>query len=102
VDEAEVSMSMTLNKLIDSMTLIDACKLLTKVEGPMIEEYKLKHPHIGFFANWTVAAQETLIKKSSNDELMAYMRIMPDMIPVVLELVSPRAKQIIEDDMSFK
>jgi hypothetical protein len=100
VDETDVSMSMTLNKLIDSMNLVDACKLLTKVEGPMVEEYKLKHPHIGFFAHWTVAAQETLIKKASNDELMAYMRIMPDMIPVVLELVSPRAKQIIEDDMS--
>lgn len=100
VDEAEVSLSMTLSKLIESMSLVDACKLMPQVNGPMVDEYKLKHPHIAFFADWVLSAQETLIKKATNEELMAYVRIMPNMTQTVLELVSPRAKQILEDDLS--
>ncbi len=99
IDDAEVSLSMTLNKLIDSMTFMDACRLMSKVKGPMVEEYKIKHPHIGFFSDWTVSSQEILIKKATNEELNAYIRVVPEMSPNVLELVSPRARQILEDDL---
>jgi hypothetical protein len=100
IDETDVSLSMTINKLIESMSILDSCRIMQKVQGPMVEEYKLKHAHIGFFADWTAASQEVLIKKSTNDELMAYVRVVPDMKPNVLELISPRAKQILEDDLS--
>lgn len=100
VDEAEISMSMTLSKLIETMTFVDACKLMTKVQGPIIEDYKIKHPHLGFFSDWTVSAQEVLIKKATNEELTAYIRTVPEMSPNVLELVSPRARQILEDDIN--
>ncbi len=100
VSDAEVSMSMTLSKLIDTMTFMDACKLMPKVQGPIIEDYKIKHPHLGFFTDWTVAAQEILIKKATNEELTAYIRTVPSMSPNVLELVSPRTRQILEDDIA--
>ncbi len=100
VAESEVSMSMTLNKLVESMSYIDACKILPKVEGPVVETFKQKNPHIGFFADWKKESQEVVIKRSTNEELMAYLRIVPNMTDTILGLISPRAKQILEDDLS--
>lgn len=99
VDDTDVSLSMTLNKLIDSMSFIDACQLMPKVKGPMVNFYKTKNPHLCFLQDWTIAAQETLIKKASNEELLAYLRVVPVMKAEVLELISPRAKQILVDDL---
>ncbi len=100
ISESEISLAMTLNKLVDSMSYTEACKLLPKIKGPMVEEYKCRSPHIGFFSKWTVTTQEILIKRATNEELIAYLRVVPNMIPSVLELISPRAKQILEDDLS--
>jgi hypothetical protein len=100
VSDTDVSLAMTLNKLIDSMSYLDACRILPKVKGPMVEEYKLRTPHIGFFNDWTQACQELLIKRSTNEELTAYLRVMPQMTESFLELISPRARQILEDDLS--
>lgn len=100
VSESEVSLSMTLNKLVESMSMTDSCQLLPKVEGPMVDEYKRQNPHLGFFNNWTLTAKETLIKRATNEELIAYVRVVPGMMPTVLELISPRARQILEDDLS--
>lgn len=100
IDESEVSLSLTLYKLIDSMSIVDACQLLSKVDGPVMDSFKRNTPHIAFLKEWTVICMEILIKRASNEELMAYLRICPEMQKYVVELVSPRARQILEDDLS--
>lgn len=100
VSDTDVSLSMTLNKLMESLNLLDACRIMSKVSGPMVDAYKLKNPHICFFMDWTTVAQELLVKRASNDELMAYVRVVPGMTEKILEMISPRAKQILVDDLT--
>ncbi len=98
--ESEVSMSLTLTKLIDSMSFIDACHTLPSVEGPVIEQFKQKNAHIAFLSQWSKEALNIIVKQASNDELLAYLRVMPDMKHFVLEFVSSRAQMILEDDLN--
>lgn len=99
-NEAEVSLSLTLSKLVDSMTLIDACKALPKVEGPVIEKFKRTVPHVAFISEWKDNFIEMLIKRASNEEVITLIRIVPEIEDKVLNLVSPLAKKVIEDDLS--
>lgn len=100
VDESKVSLSLTLAKLIDTMDLVEAIRVLPKVEGPVIEEFKMTNPHIAFLETWSPGPLEMILKKATNEELIAYARIVPDMADFMLELVSPRTKKILADDLA--
>ncbi len=100
VDESKVSLSLTLSKLIDTMDLVEAIRVLPKVEGPVIEQFKMTNPHIAFLEQWSPGPLEMILKKANNEELMAYARIVPDMADFMLELVSPRTKKILADDLA--
>ncbi len=100
VDENQVSLSLTLQKLIDTMDLVEACKVLPKVEGPVIEQFKMTNPHIAFFEQWSPGPMELVAKKATNEELISYCRVVPDMADLLVELVSPRTKKILSDDLS--
>lgn len=99
-DESDVSMALTLTKLIESMTYIDACNTLPSIEGPVIEQFKSQKPHIAFLNEWSTDALSVLVKRASNDELLAYLRVVPDMSHLVLEFASPRTQAILEDDLN--
>lgn len=99
VAEDQVSMSLTLTKLIDSLSFTDSCSILPSLSGNVINAYKVKHAHLAFLSQWSNDALEYVAKKSSNEELVAYLRVVPDMKFKILEFVTPRVKQIIEDDL---
>jgi len=98
-EESSVSMSLTLTKLIDAMPLLDACKLLPSVEGPVIEQFKQAEPHIAFLPEWNKESLSLLARQVSNEQLLAYLRVVPDMKHYFLEYVSPRVSQILKDDL---
>jgi hypothetical protein len=100
VDESKVSLSLTVAKLIDTMYLVEAIRVLPKVEGPVIEEFKMTNPHIAFLETWSPGPLEMILKRATNEELIAYARIVPDMADFMLELVSPRTKKILADDLA--
>jgi len=98
-EESSVSMSLTLTKLIDAMSLTDACKILPTIEGPVIAQFKQAEPHIAFLPEWSKESLSLLARQVSNEQLLAYLRVVPDMKHYFLEFVSPRVSQILKDDL---
>ncbi len=99
-EESSVPMDMTLAKLVESMGFADACRILPSIKGPVMDKFKLKTAHIGFLSEWDKAAISVISKYASNEALLAYLRVVPDMKHYVLEFVPPRTQQILEDDLS--
>lgn len=97
--DSEVSMDLTLAKLIESLAWVDSCKILPQIHGPVIEQFRVSQPHIAFLSQWAPGSLSVLVKSSTNEELLAYLRIVPDMTHRVLEFTSPRARKILEDDL---
>jgi hypothetical protein len=98
-EASSVSMELTLNKLVDAMSFSDACRLLPSIEGPVMNKFKLKNAHIGFLSEWDISAVAVIAKYASNEAVLAYIRVLPDMKHHILEFVPPRTKQILEDDL---
>jgi len=98
-EEASVSMSLTLTKLIDAMSMTDACKILPTIEGPVIAQFKQTEPHLAFLQEWSKESLSLLARQVSNEQLLAYLRVVPEMKHYFLEFVSPRVSQILKDDL---
>jgi hypothetical protein len=65
-----------------------------------MDKFKRTVPHIGLMSQWEKSAIATVAKYASNEALLAYIRVVPDMKHYVLEFVPPRTKQILEDDLN--
>ena len=98
-EESSVSMALTLTKLIDAMSLTDACKILPSIDGPVIAQFKQTEPHIAFLPEWSKESLSLLARQVSNEQLLSYLRVVPDMKHYFLEYVSPRVSQILKDDL---
>lgn len=98
-EESSVPMDMTLVKLVESMGFVDSCRILPSIEGPVMDKFKLQTAHIGFLASWDKSAIGVIAKYASNEALLAYLRVVPEMKHYVLEFVPPRTQQILEDDL---
>ncbi len=99
IEDSQVSMSLTLSKLIDVMSFVDACSILPTLKGAVIDNYKYKTPHIAFLSEWNSEGLSRIAKKVSNEELLAYMRVVPEMASVLMGFVPPRAQRILADDL---
>lgn len=100
VSESEVSMDLTLTKLVEALSVKESCKILPKIEGPVVERFKLSTPHLAFLPQWeSEESLKYLIKRCTNEELLAYLRAVPEMTDKIIEQVSPRAQQILKDDL---
>ncbi len=99
IDESAISMSHTLNKIVDALSMIDSCKLLPDVNGDIMVNFKNKTPHVAFLSEWSVESLSYLIKRITNEELFSYLKVAPQMTTVFMSLVSPKTKEIVEDDL---
>ena len=100
IEESEVAMSMTLVKLIEALSLKEACLLLPSIDGPVIDQYKSKNPYIAFLPEWSDDSLKFLVKRLTNEEMYAYLKVMPDMTSRLLGFASPKTQEIVQDDLS--
>jgi len=82
-----------------AMSMTDACKILPTIEGPVIAQFKQTEPHLAFLQEWSKESLSLLARQVSNEQLLAYLRVVPEMKHYFLEFVSPRVSQILKDDL---
>jgi len=100
VDESDISMSQTLKKIVDALSLIDACKMLPNVQGQVMENYKSSFGHVAFLSQWSDASLSYLMKRSTSEEIFAYIKVVPHMKDTLLSLTSPKTSEIVLDDLN--
>jgi flagellar motor switch protein FliG len=97
--ERSISLSSSLGKIINGLTPIEACTLVTEIKGPAMRDFKKSSPSLAFLNEWPDKDLSLLMRVSSTEELATYLRIRPDLESRIMELVPPMAKAILQDDM---
>lgn len=98
-DGRNVSLADTLSKLISVMGQIESIQILRDIKGPMLERFRQAQPHLAFLSDWANEPLRFLLSKASNDEIMAYLRVAPDLTERFLGLVPPMVERILRDDL---
>jgi hypothetical protein len=98
-DGRSVSLADTLSKLIGSMGQMESIQILQQVKGPMLDKFKRTQPHLAFLSQWANEPLRFFLSKASNDEIMAYLRLSPDLTQHFLGLVPPMVERILRDDL---
>lgn len=98
-DTATIALDNTFSKIADSLSIIESFELLPQVKGPVLEKFKRTQPALAFFHEWPLPQQKKILSKATTEEIMAYLRIKPDLTEKFLEVVSPMARTIIADDI---
>jgi flagellar motor switch protein FliG len=93
-------LSLTLTRVIDSLSQMELCTLLPEVKGPMMDEYKKITPTLAFLHEWPDDNLATLFKQASNEEMVTFLQIRTDMKDRALGLVPPMMRTILTDDLS--
>ncbi|MCB0389698.1 MAG: hypothetical protein KDD58_00335 [Bdellovibrionales bacterium] len=99
-EERMVSLDMTLTKLINSLTSVESLNILPKIQGNMMEEYKIKNPSLAFLHEWPDDYLRILFKGASTDEILNYLQIRSDMVTRVMAIVPPMTQAILKDDLA--
>lgn len=98
-DERSLSLGMSLAKVVEALSIREACELLPKARGWSLVEYKKTVPSLAFLPEWTDAALTQLFKIVTNEEMVTYLKFKPDMQERALRLVPPMMKAIMVDDL---
>ncbi|MCB0413336.1 MAG: hypothetical protein KDD50_03325 [Bdellovibrionales bacterium] len=97
--EKMIAMKTTLGKIIESLSLLETCTLLEKIEGEAMVEYKKHSPSLAFLSEWPDDALSTLFKVANTEELANFLQIRKDLQERCLTLVPPMTKAILSDDL---
>ncbi len=95
-----VSLGQGLQKIVQSMTKIEEITLLQKMTGPAFEDYKRSIPSLAFIGSWKDEYLNLLISRASNDEILAYLRVNPELQEKILSLSSPMVVEVVSDELS--
>ena len=98
-EEKIVVLSKTLAGLVEVMSYRDGIVMLKDLSGPVLEEYKRTQPSLAFLHEWPEEPLSLFIQQSGQDELMALMATRPDLKDTIMNVLPPRMRQILEDDI---
>ncbi len=97
--ESNVTLDMTLERIIDVMSIAESCVLLRNVICPAVSEYNSRRPSLAFLHEWPADDLRLLLGRATSEEMTAFLSVRPDMDQVVLATIAPKARQILEDDL---
>lgn len=74
-----VPLDMTINKLVSALTPREEATLLYDMKGSAIDAYKKSVPSIAFLGEWPDESLTVLLSRVSADEIVALIRVRPDL-----------------------
>lgn len=99
-NERKVALSVTLARLVGSLSIKESCTLLRNISGPSAQDLKSEYPSVAFLEEWPEAPLKALFRVTTNEELLNYLLIRRDLQARFLKLVPPMTRTIISDDLN--
>ncbi len=87
-------------KIVNALSATDVLSLVPKMEGEQIELFKRSNPTLAFIHEWNPEFLARLLAQVSPDELVAYLRIMPDYKDQMLSYCPPMTAEVVQDDLA--
>jgi hypothetical protein len=96
-----VPLDMSFIKIVDSLTLVEQITILHELKGKGVEEFKRSHPSLAFLGEWPDDKLKLLLMGLTPDELVAYLRVRPDLKDRVIGLASMMVAEIAKEELSM-
>ncbi len=94
-----VSLGMALNKIVESLSIIEEITLLADIQTPGIEEFKRGRPSLAFLGEWPDDQLKMLMMGLTPDELVSYLRVRMDLKDRMLGLASMMVAEIAKEEL---
>ncbi|MBC7458884.1 MAG: hypothetical protein H7235_11430 [Bdellovibrionaceae bacterium] len=97
---SKVPLEMTLNKLVESISITEQLRFLPSLDHNLVVEFKQMFPSLAFIHQWPSEALRSLLSKTTADELTAYLTLKPEMQTSFIELCPPFTAELVTDELS--
>lgn len=95
-----VRLEMTVQKIVSGLTPIEEVTLLPELQGPSVQIFKRTQPSLAFVAEWTDSAIQKLVSRTNVDELVAFLRLRPDLSDRFASLAPSMTARMLKDELS--
>lgn len=102
-DTRTVSLKSMAPKLLNALSALDEIKLLRELSVKLSDgavSIKRSIPTLAFLGEWPESLLKRVFVTAVNDEVMAFLRVMPELKDRVLPLCPPRVQEIVGGDLS--
>jgi hypothetical protein len=102
-DTRTVSLKSMAPKLLNALSALDEIKLLRELGIKLSDgaaSIKRSIPALAFLGEWPESLLKRVFVSAVNDEVMAYLRVMPELKDRILPLCPPRVQEIVGGDLS--
>ncbi len=96
-----ISLEMGLERLRESLSPIEEIVLFSNLSGDALDEFKKKTPSLAFLNSWRDQPLSQLIAKASPDQIVTYLRILPELKDRWLALAPRMTAEMVEDELSM-
>jgi len=94
-----VPLEMSFRKIVDSLTLIERVTILKDLTGRGVDEYKRTVPSLAFLGEWPDFQLKMFMMGLTPDELVAYLRVRPDLTDRMLGLATMMVAEIAREEL---
>ncbi len=95
-----IPLQMTLEKIVNSLSVREEIEMLGHVKGQGILEYRRKYPSLAFLDQWPDGALGTLLSRMQADQVTEYLRLKPEMKDRVIGIAPPMLAEIVADELT--
>ncbi len=88
----------TFAKIAKALTAIERITMLVNLKGEAIDSYKKSTPSLAFLGAWEDDSFRTFLAKCTPDEVLALIRVRPDLKDRVMALCPPMTAEMVDDE----
>lgn len=89
-----------LSRLVEPLSPLDEIQLLSSMRGDSIEAFKRVYPTLAFVDQWPDASLNGLMGRATPEEVIALVRVRPELQERILQCCPPITSQVAGDDLS--
>lgn len=95
-----VKLEMTIQKIADSLTPMEEIELLRTLEGDTVRTFKKTRASLAFVHEWQDEPFGKLVNRTNVDELVAFLRVRPDLSERVSNLAATMTARMLKDELN--
>lgn len=100
VNSNNVQLDMTYQKILSTFSVIDTLEMLPQVRAREIFDFKRKNPSLAFLHEWPDDKLSYVLQKLRTDQIIAYLRIKPELKDRIISLCLPMTAEVLTDDLN--
>jgi hypothetical protein len=100
-DSQAVSLRSMAPKLLESMSVYDEIMLLKEISQKISDgavSLKQSFPSLAFIGEWPETKAKLVMAGATTDEVLAFLRLMPELKEKILPVCAPRVQAIVQEE----